>query len=157
MTGWTVLNQYVAWGDISSGDGPAEGTKFLDMSGFGAQSPNSAIEQVLNTVNGVTYEVSLQLRGSPSEVSVDGNLLNLVAGSGGTWTEYTATFVATSNASLFTIANGSPGALIVFVDDVSVEALTAVPVPAAAWLFASGLAGLTGLARRNRRRAQIAA
>ena len=29
--------------------------------------------------------------------------------------------------------------------------LTPVPVPAAAWLFGSGLLGLAGLARRNRR------
>ena len=35
------------------------------------------------------------------------------------------------------------------VDDITLSALSAVPAPAAVWLFASGLLGLIGLARRK--------
>lgn len=37
------------------------------------------------------------------------------------------------------------------VDDIALNAMSPVPVPAAAWLFGSGLIGLAGISRRNTR------
>ena len=73
------------------------------------------------------------------------------------WTMMVASGVApvgaqSAKAFLLNIQTGDPccngGSL--FWDDVSLEAAPAVPVPAAVWLFGSGLLGLVGVARRRK-------
>ena len=73
------------------------------------------------------------------------------------WTQLSLSAVApTGTASvqafMLHIQTGDPccsgGSL--FWDDVSLEAAPAVPVPAAVWLFGSGLLGLVGVARRRK-------
>jgi len=63
------------------------------------------------------------------------------------WTTYTGAFTATSVETLLSIDNASLSN-IVFVDNVSV--VSAVPVPAATWLFGTGIIGLIGIAKRNK-------
>ncbi len=149
MTGWTVVDQYIAWGDEPPGFPAVDGDRLLDMSGFAADSPNSKVQQTLDTVVGQDYLFSIRMTHSGlSNIKIDGTTLLLDAISGGvSWTLYEAVFTATSDATLLSIENGSPGHVIVFVDDVSVTAV--VPVPAAAWLLGSGLLGLIGVARRK--------
>jgi hypothetical protein len=74
---------------------------------------------------------------------VGGNGVDLIAGpdvSGGVTLEMTA--ICGADAGCFSN---------VFIDNVSITAdVSAVPVPAAVWLFGSGLLGLVGVARRKR-------
>jgi hypothetical protein len=69
------------------------------------------------------------------------------------WTEFSITEFApagTVSAELFLLhiqLNDPPVGGKIFWDDVS---LAPIPVPAAAWLFGSGLIGLTGIARRKK-------
>ena len=63
---------------------------------------------------------------------------------------------ATNTASLFfTLPAGMTGINVydagqMTIDDLSWVTTSAVPVPAAAWLFGSGLLGLVGISRRKR-------
>lgn len=56
------------------------------------------------------------------------------------------TFFATGQTGFF----GQRSNATVWFDNVAVGNVGAVPVPAAAWLFGSGLVGLTGIARRKK-------
>lgn len=148
LSGWTVINEHIAWGLSAIGFPASDGVGLVDLSGFGAQSPNGSIQQSLTTVLGTEYIISIDRQGGLSNVLIDGVGLSLTSGAiSGAWTTFTGTFTATSASSLLSINNGAPGNPIVFVDNVSV--VSAVPVPAAAWLFGSGLIGLIGLSRRK--------
>lgn len=67
----------------------------------------------------------------------------------GTWTQITDTFTVTSDTTLTLSfqAAGEDETLGGFIDDVSI---TAVPLPAAAWLFGSALFGLVTMSRRRK-------
>jgi hypothetical protein len=135
----------------------SNGQFLLDLSGFGASSPNAGLQQSLTTVIGQTYTVTIDLatiNNGPVAITVDAMLLSLSAGSpflmGSTsWTPYTGTFTATSLTSLLTIAKTSPSSDIVFIDNLTVEAQAdaTVPEPASLILLATGLVG-AGLRRR---------
>jgi len=67
----------------------------------------------------------------------------------GQWSTFTDTFVATSDLSIIYFKALAPDTTLGnFIDDVAVSA---VPVPAAVWLFSSALVGLIGFGRRNNR------
>ena len=72
-----------------------------------------------------------------------------------TWVQLTASAVAPTGTAVARIqlllvpdANTPAGGAL-FWDDASLE-VSAVPVPAAVWLFGSGLLGLVGVARRRK-------
>jgi len=62
---------------------------------------------------------------------------------GTTWYENTATYVG---ANSYTVEFDTESGSVLTID---VEVIPEVPVPAAAWLFGSGLIGLVGIARRR--------
>jgi hypothetical protein len=62
----------------------------------------------------------------------------------GAWLSDTSVFDQGANSYTVTFSNG--GSLLM----VDTQVISAVPLPAAAWLFGSGLLALTGLVRRKR-------
>ena len=91
----------IAWGKSPTSDGhnAANGTYFVDLTGFGAGDPNGAIQQMLTgLVVGQTYMYSMDVEGT-SIVFVGGGFVALTPGAPfvvGTdvWTPETGTFVA---------------------------------------------------------------
>jgi hypothetical protein len=65
------------------------------------------------------------------------------------WSGLTSDFDVIPQAYLYTSGKGASIEGAYFADG-SVPLPSAVPVPAAAWLFVSGLLGLIGFAKRNR-------
>jgi len=148
LSNWTVVNEHIAWGLNASGFSASDGIGFVDMSGFGAQSPNSQLQQLLNTSIGAEYFFSVERQGGISDIFIDGAELTLTAGGTlGGWITYTGAFTATSTSTLLSIDNASSNN-IVFVDNVSV--ISAVPVPAAILSFGTGIIGLIGFAKRKK-------
>ena len=164
ITGWTVSSSS---GDIVLGKGPtgdgynaANGTYFVDLSGFGDSSPDGALSQTLSTVGGKTYTFSMDLySGNTGTVSaiVGGVTLVLTAGTSftvgtTTWTPETATFMGNplDNTPLLTIMDKSPGSQIDFVDNISIFGpVTATPLPSTWTMLIAGFLGLGFFAYRG--------
>jgi hypothetical protein len=175
LPGWQTARVEVQQGTIVA---PLEGLRYieLDTSGF---SSNSSILQDFATTIGTEYRisfgyaprpevssdsntiaVSFGATGSPAAVTT---LLNGLSSSNigtrvGPWRLFQFVYTATSTSSFLRFAaQGRQDTLGGFIDAVSVVALrgtvdgnpAAVPVPAAAWLFASALIGMAGIARRK--------
>lgn len=151
LLNWDIANE-VAWG-LSPTDGfsASVGVGFVDLSSFGRSSPNGTVQQILGTSIGTQYLFSYDSRGA-SSVNIDSTELLLSAGStSNNWTSYTSVFTATSALSLLAIENNS-GSVVVFIDNVSITELdaSAVPVPAALWLFGTAAIGLFGIRKRRK-------
>jgi hypothetical protein len=63
---------------------------------------------------------------------------------GGTW--LTDTSVVSQGANAYQVSFNNAGTVV----QVDVRVVSAIPVPAAVWLFGSGLLGLVGIARRKK-------
>lgn len=163
IANWTVgasTTGQLVWADSPTCDAftASDGDFFVDLSGFGANSPNGSLEQLLAATIGETYLFSIDLatiNNGGVSVMVGSDALTLSAGApfvvGGTsWTPYTAMFVASIANPMLTIAKASANSDIVFVDNVSINARTqAVADPASTGaLLALGLATLGGCRRR---------
>ncbi len=147
IDGWTVSTGAtgpMVWGRSTTCDGyaAAEGSHFVDLSGFGTDAGlAAALEQTLNAlVAGETYTVSLQYYGAAPTIAVDGVSLG-AAGAGVTsWTTLSGSFVAGGSTALLSLRN-VPSSGFVFVDDVQVSGPSSgTPVPAPASLALAGLA-----------------
>ena len=116
------------------------------MSGFLHQ----ALRSDLNNPGG--YEI--YLTDTSSTIPASGKYLGFLGQTSSTaegWLQYSFSFTATaemSNLSFLMFAPISDVSAYPGLDSVS---LSAVPVPAAVWLFGSGLLGLIGVARRKSR------
>jgi Protein of unknown function (DUF642) len=133
IPGWTVtpatINQIV-WAMTPTCDNhtAAAGTFFLDLTGFGADSPNGGVQQTLkNLTVGHEYKFSVDVitDGQPPLVTIDGATITLTAGKSfqrgsDTWTVETGTFMAQSEKSVLAIQNQA--SQIGFVDNVIVKA-----------------------------------
>ncbi len=163
IANWTVsagTTDNIAWGQSVTGDGRSApfGSFFVDLSGFGDDSPNGAVEQMLSgLLIGGTYNLSLFSSGTLPLVTVGGVAVPLIGGPSviagpDTYTQQTGTFNAVSSNLLLKIANNTPGAQIVFIDNIAVDGpsgAASVPEPGSLALIGIGLVGL-GLMRRRK-------
>ena len=130
---WTVTSSTIneiVWGKTLTCDGhtAAAGTYFVDLTGYGSDSPNGAVQQTLNNLTtGHGYNVSLDVIDDnlPPLVTVDGAGVTLTKGSTITkgsdvWTIYKGSFTAQSANPVLTIQN--QGVQLEFVDNVVVTA-----------------------------------
>ena len=113
--------------------GSSLGVGIGDIVGFAG--PNGSGNFVATNT---TTALSLPLTGSSNFI------LGLSTDSGASWGADTS--VVSLGANAYTVTFGT-GANVVEVD---VQSISAVPVPAAVWLFASGLLGLVSIARRKK-------
>ena len=155
ITGWTTLDNRVAWARTPTGDGvlASDGTFSLDLTGFGNLSPNAGVTQTITTVPGAAYTLSFQVDaipvyGLPVVVQAQAGATSQVfSKSGAGWQTFSLGFTATGPSTAITLHGVRQAATgYVGLDAVSVTAQ--VPEPGAWALMAGGLA-LLGWRRRR--------
>jgi hypothetical protein len=154
--GWSFANgAYLA---TNLNPGPRDGALLLNENG-GAAGPLAT-----TTVSGLTigqlYDLTFTYWGDnrPTEnyvldVYINGGIVDTIPGTDGTSGSITGTphafsFTATANSLVLGFGQNSPSGSQAspIVDNLSI---TAVPVPAAAWLLGSALLGMLGVMRRR--------
>tara|TARA_R110002111_G_scaffold3391_3_gene20798 strand:+ start:891 stop:1505 length:615 start_codon:yes stop_codon:yes gene_type:complete len=154
ILGWTTGSAGVEIRDNVAGTA-YEGDQFAELDSHGSDS-NSYITQTLSTVIGQMYELSFAYSpriGQPEQtngidVFWNGGLLDSVTATGSNihnWVVYTFMVQGTGSDVLKFAATGIEDTLGGSLDDVQVSA---VPIPAAALLFAPALLGFMGLRRK---------
>ena len=131
--------------------------------GAGLLAPGQAISVSFDLFGSVSGAGGVFFAEGFSEVSGGGTSKSEIFTGGplfpnGTWTTYNFTHIAGSDISggftlqLKTDCGANVGCQVdAYIDNVSITAdIAAVPVPAAVWLFGSGLLGLVGVARRKK-------
>lgn len=161
VTGWDGYNIEI-WNSSNMGTVGYEGVQHAELNSHPAGDYN--LYQGFTTVVGQTYQISFAyMARSSSDESFEVGIVNDTADFGvssvfaetlddhvtGQWSTYTGTFIATSDYSIIYFKALTPtGTVGNFLDDVAVSA---VPVPAAVWLFSSALIGFIGFGRRRNR------
>lgn len=169
MTGWTVVNDSLAWGTVPNTAAgvnpitPLDGAFFLDLQGDGLFSaPYGGVTQTVTTVSGQQYHLAFNLgtEESPGSPATHGPVSVLASagstslpftfnpgGTGTQWGEFGFDFTATgSSTPISIVGTATTGGAYIGLDLVSV---TLVPEPSGYALAAVGFVGLL-LARRSR-------
>jgi hypothetical protein len=120
---------------------------------------NSSISQTISTSSGVKYNLSFWYSPRPN-VSEDSNIINVyfngtlidsITGYSANvtdWKPHTYPLTALSDSSVLMFeAAGISDSVGGYIDNVS---MTPTPVPAALWLFGSGIAGMAAIRRRKK-------
>jgi hypothetical protein len=155
----------IVWGKSPTVDGytAADGILFVDLTGFSSNSLNGALQQTVATTGGVTYGFTMDVASINNGVvlaTIGSHAVVLSPGApfvvaGTSWTPMTGTFVGDplESAPLLKVMNGTPGADIVFIDNISLTgpAQTSVPQPGVLVLLLSGGALMSLMRWRGRR------
>jgi hypothetical protein len=153
FTGWSTSNLN-ATGVVTSGfDGYAShsGNYFAALGNVGSQG---IISQTFSDTAGVQYDFSFWLasNGTPNTfaASIDGTTVLGPADIGTQgYTLYSFLFTGTGSDIISFSERDDPS--YIALDDVSVNAVSAVPEPSALLLVATGIAGFSGVLRRRTR------
>ena len=167
ITGWTVIgSDQIAWIDINNPGGfqwgdlvPSDGEWFLDLTEFPAGAPFGGVSQDINTVVGENYTLSFDLGSStdwgnvPSAITANAGSASQTFTSAqptntNEWTTFSLTFAALSPITTISLV-GASGFQYIGLDNVSVLGASAVPIPAAFWLFGTALVGFIGFGRKR--------
>lgn len=152
LTNWEAGEDGVEVRDNAAGTA-FDGDQFVELD----TTHNSSITQTLATTAGSSYELSFAYSGRISQ-SADTNAISIfwngvmvdtvtaIGGAQHDWVVYTFLVDAVGNDILTFAANGLDDSFGGSLDAVSVSA---VPVPAAAFLFAPALLGFMGLRRKT--------
>ncbi len=151
LTGWTGGSNGIELRDNVAGTA-SHGTNFVELDTTG----NSSMSQSINTVLGREYVLSFDFTNRPgTAVSTNGLSWKFGSTSGFAptvtdfvWHTFTTTVLGTGGAMAleFAAINGS-NSFGSSIDNVSV---TATPIPAAVWLFGTGIASLFGFGKRKK-------
>ena len=179
MTGWTVVNDSLAWGTLPNAAAgvnpvtPFDGSFFLDLQGDGDfNPPYGGVAQTLTTVAGQQYEFTFNLgteqdaaspaTHGPISVQAAAGSVSLPftfnpGGTGTQWGQFGFDFTASSSSTLISIiGTTTAGGAYIGLDLVSVTAV--VPEPSTITLAACGvLVLLVGARRKSLQRSVSAA
>lgn len=155
ISGWTVIQDTIHY--MGTYWVASDGERSVDLDG--ASGDAGGIQQEFSTIAGATYEVTFDMSGNlaggptikPMRVIADGQSTDFTFDITGItradmgWKSHSWTFTADDTlATLQFLSLNSPSSYGPVIDSVSVElASNVVPIPAAAWLFASAL-GIVG-------------
>ena len=156
MSDWTVSAGTVDWiGTYWDGSGPGA-DKSVDLSG---NSLGAISQTITGLVANQVYQLSFDLARNKDLGSVQTMIASLGGFTSATmtattdapnWTSFVMTFLWTGPASSVLTLSATTSVGCCYGPAIDNVALSAVPVPPAAILFLSGLAGLTALGRRRR-------
>ncbi len=164
ITGWTVVGVNVDLCNTAAVNGlislyAQDGEQWLDLTGFGSNSPGNGVTQDVATTIGQWYRVSFYVGSATDNLNVFASTVDLSIDGGSRqsftnptapldrldWRMFSADFVATSGVTNITFYNGSPNySHTCGLDNVTLEAIPA-PGPAAC----VGLGGLLAIRRRR--------
>ena len=149
IPGWMVssgVTNDIVWAGPGSGYPAADGSYYVELTGFGADSPNGAIRQTISVTTGVTYTVDLYWANeNDTTIGVDVNgvnvPLNTPLGNGHIWTLLQGQFVGGADTTpYFEIYNASGGGFAAGVDAASITVSTSEPMPEPFSLASFGIA-----------------
>ena len=163
ITGWAAVGRQVSWIRSSNpwGLSAEDGTHFLDLTGYQTGAPFGGVQQIIPTNVGEQYSLSFflgsytQRWGGPpvailaSAGSTSQTFTVTTTSTASTWAPFSMLFTATSANTTITLT-GSAGFEDIGLDNVSVDAASAVPEPESATTIALGL-GLIGAIVLKRR------
>ena len=137
-----------------------DGSNFVELDTHHADNTNSGIYQTISTAAGQAYQLSFAYAPRINQ-GIDTNGINVFWGDdlvtsisksgigGSTWEIVTAILYGTGSDINLKFSAFEAGADDTLGGSLDLVSLTAVPVPAAVWLFVSGLLGLFGYSRKK--------
>lgn len=169
ITDWAAVGRQVSW--IRSpnpwGLSAEDGTQFLDLTGYQTGAPFGGVTQTIPTIMGQTYSLSFFLGsytqrwgGPPVSILASAGSTNQTftvstTSTASTWTPFSLVFTASSTTTPITLT-GAAGVEYIGLDNVAVDAVSAVPEPDSGTLIVLGL-GLVGamVLKRHRNRSTL--
>lgn len=169
MTGWTVINDTIAWIGDPNPFGPSanEGVRFLDLTDYSTGAPFGGVRQTIVTQIGAVYDISFDVGafGGTSRVQFTAGsfiapLASASSTSGSSWTTFNSSFTATgltTTIDLLGMAASANGNYI-GLDNVVVtlnHVANPVPEPETYAMMLAGLGLLGFVARRRKQKAVV--